>query len=105
MSFKYFFLCSLAIIIWLFIFLLYLLFDNLSCFITFKSGHTNNFFNYRFIIATFMIISQLGICTVFVIFTTDSLRDVSLLQTFLSNAKLLMNGCLLLNGIKIIVYV
>ncbi|KAM3956704.1 proton-coupled amino acid transporter-like protein acs [Aphomia sociella] len=28
------------------------------------------------IVATFMILSQLGICTVFVIFTTDSLRDI-----------------------------
>lgn len=56
-----------------------------------------------------MILSQLGICTVFVIFTTDSLRDVSLVQTFLSNlnAKLwyAKHGCLLLNGIKIIVYI
>ncbi|CAH2089730.1 unnamed protein product [Euphydryas editha] len=33
------------------------------------------------IIATFMILSQLGICTVFVIFTTDSLRDIMDWQT------------------------
>ncbi|XP_045777164.1 proton-coupled amino acid transporter-like protein CG1139 [Maniola jurtina] len=33
------------------------------------------------IVATFMILSQLGICTVFVIFTTDSLRDIMDWQT------------------------